>query len=103
MSRIAGLIQLKTGDAISGVVSRRAPWFRFLRVENTELHEAATQTTTRADGIIFVPKENVLFVQQLVRIAAGPLPAGPATLPGPTLTSETGPRNEAHGTPEARR
>ncbi len=81
--KIAGLIQLKTGDAVSGIVSRRLPWFRFLRVEMAELHEARTQTTTKADGTFWVPKANALFIQQLQRIDTSPLSSGAATLPGP--------------------
>jgi len=81
--KIAGLIQLKSGDAVSGIVSRRLPWFRFLRVEMCELHESRTQTTTSADGTFWVPKANVLFVQQLQRIAS-PLPAR-GELPGPLM------------------
>jgi hypothetical protein len=91
--RIAGLIEFKSGDAISGIVSRRLPWFRFLRVENCELHEASTQTTTRADGTIWVPKSNVLFLQQLQRVDTSPLPTK-VTLPGP-LTSLPSKNTEA--------
>lgn len=72
MRRIQGLIQLKTGDAVKGVVSRRSPVFRFLKVEQASLLEAATQKETTADGIIWVPKGNVLFIQQVVTIAVAP-------------------------------
>ncbi len=84
--RVAGLIQMKTGDAVSGIVSRRLPWFRFIRVEQAELHEASTQTTTKADGVFWVPRSNVLFIQQLQRIVEHrPLPTGKAELPGPLM------------------
>jgi len=49
-----------------------------------ELHEASTQTTTHADGTFWVPKVNVLFLQQLQRVDASPLPAR-GSLPGPLV------------------
>lgn len=101
MSRIAGLVQLKTGDAVSGIVSRRARWFTYLRVEMAELHDAATRTTTKADGSIFILKSNVIFVQQLVRIA-DEAPRGPAALPGP-LTSSGQPKPSARDAGDAQR
>lgn len=100
MSKKACLVQLHSGDAVSGVVSRRMWPFTYLRVEMPELHNGATQETTRADGIILVPKQNVLFIQQILRVAPVEMPAGKITLPGP-LTS-TGPaKPQAPGTPDS--
>jgi hypothetical protein len=94
--KIAGLVQLKSGDAISGIVSRRAGWHRFYRVEMAELHDAGTQTTTRADGLIWVPKSNVVFLQQLVRIMEDrSFPAEPARAPGPLTSQNTQPTRDA--------
>jgi hypothetical protein len=82
--KVAALLQLKTGDAVSGIVSRRLFLFRFYRVDMPELHEARTQTSTKADGVFWVPKANVLFLQQLQRVIENrPLPAGAASIPGP--------------------
>jgi hypothetical protein len=102
MSKVAGLIQLKSGDAVSGIVSRRAPFFRFLKVEMAELHNAQTQEATRADGVIWVPRSNILFFQQIQRVI-NHAPQGPAVLPGPKLTSDPRQPNEAPGTPTERR
>ena len=68
MRRIAGLVQLKTGDAVSGIVTR-LPWSRYVRVENPQVHDAGTQTSTKADGKIFIPKINILFIQQMMLTA----------------------------------
>lgn len=68
MRRIQGLVQFKTGDAVRGVVSRRSLVFRFLKVEQATLLDAGTQSETKADGVFWVPKSNVLFVQQLVAV-----------------------------------
>jgi hypothetical protein len=96
--KVAGLIQLKSGDAVSGIVSRRAWFFRFLKVEMPELHDAGTQTTTKADGLVWVPKSNVMFIQQLVRIVEDrQMPVDPARFPGP-LTNH-GPQPSTTGTP----
>jgi hypothetical protein len=89
MSKKACLVQLRSGDAVSGIVSRRMWPFGHLKVELPFFHDAATQETTKGDGIFWIPKGNVLFVQQMVIVAPTTLPqAGSVTLPGPTLTSE---------------
>jgi hypothetical protein len=87
--KAAGLIQLHSGDAISGIVSRRLPWFRFLKVEMPELLDAKTGATTPADGVVWVPKSNVMFFQQLIRVVEQrQLSHSKTTLPGP-LTNES--------------
>jgi hypothetical protein len=97
MSKKACLIQLHSGDAVSGVVSRRMWPFTYLRVEMAELHDAATQETVRADGVFLVPKRNVMYVQQIVRVVPTTMPAqSKITLPGP-LTSD-----KARENPKAR-
>lgn len=65
--KIEAMIQLTTGDAIRGIVSRRAPWFNHLKVENATAVEGTTGRSAPADGILWVPKKNVVFVQQLFR------------------------------------
>jgi hypothetical protein len=73
--RVEALVQLKTGDAVRGVISHRAPWFRYLRVEGTateKVHviEAKSQQHSTADGALLIPKANVLFLQQITRVTA---------------------------------
>jgi hypothetical protein len=94
------MIQLKSGDAVSGITSRRLPWFRFLKVEMAELHDSQTQNSTPADGVIWVPKANVLLLQELLRVVADvPKVRSRGTIPGP-LTRESEPEEtESLGTP----
>lgn len=66
--KIEALVQLHTGDAIRGIVSRRAPWFRHLKVQNATAVEGRTGRSAPADGIIWVPKRNVQFIQELHRV-----------------------------------
>ena len=65
---IEGLIQLKTGDAIRGIITHRAPVYRYLRVLNATAIEGRTEKSAKADGILWVPKANVLFIQELKRV-----------------------------------
>jgi len=62
--RKTGLVQLKTGDAITGAISRRLFVFRYLRIDNATALAAADDHPTRMDGYVLVPKINVAFIQQ---------------------------------------
>jgi hypothetical protein len=64
------LVQLKTGDAIRGVTTRLWWWFRYLKVQNCSVIEVKTGKISPADGVILVPKQNVMFIQQLLRVVA---------------------------------
>jgi len=67
--KIEGLVQLKTGEAVRGIISHRLPFFRYLKVENpTAIEKGGTES--KADGIIWIPKPNVLFIQQIMRVTA---------------------------------
>ena len=68
--KIEGLAQLKTGEAVRGVISHRLPFFRFLKVENPTAIERTTGQESKADGIIWIPKPNVLFIQEVLRVTA---------------------------------
>lgn len=66
--KIEGLVQLKSGEAVRGIISHRLPFFRFLKVENaTAINEAGQESP--ADGLIWIPKPNITFIQQLIRVA----------------------------------
>lgn len=68
MRKIKGMVQLKTGDAVKGIVSRRWPWFNFLKLESAEVIEAKSGQRSPVDGHLWVPKTNVLFIQELVAL-----------------------------------
>ena len=66
-ARMEGLVQLRTGDAVRGVISRtRWPW-RYVRVDTpTALSVRDPDHPAKIDGIAWIPKENVSFIQELV-------------------------------------
>ena len=65
MVRITGLVQLKTGDALMGVISGRSFFFRYLRIDNaTAMSMKDPDHPSRMDGAVFVPKANVSFIQR---------------------------------------
>jgi hypothetical protein len=57
-------VQLKTGDAIQGVISRRAWWWRFLVIDSPIAIEAKTSQQAKMDGQALIPKTNVSFIQR---------------------------------------
>ena len=74
MKRIEALVQFKTGNACQGIVSRRLWCWRFLKVEGSAgnsaiMMEGQTGQRTEAPGIIWVPKANVDFIQEVVRVS----------------------------------
>ena len=69
-TRMEGLIQLKSGDAVKGVISRT--WFsKFLRVDNaTAMSSADPRNPVKMDGIVWVPRANISFVQEILKVEA---------------------------------
>jgi hypothetical protein len=67
------LVQLKTGDAIKGLVSHTAFFWRNIKVEQAfGISVADPKTATdpvKMDGVIWIPKTNVSFIEQLFRLA----------------------------------
>jgi len=62
--RKTGLVQLKTGDAITGAVSQRLFVFGYLRVDNATALAVTDDHPTKMDGYVLIPKTNVAFIQQ---------------------------------------
>lgn len=69
--KILGIVQLTSGDAIRGVVSRRMPFWKQLKVENATAIEGRSGKSASVDGILWIPKTNVVFVQQLLHTVSG--------------------------------
>ena len=66
-TRITGLVQLKTGDAVRGVVSRLSwPW-RYVRIDTAEAFSAIDPTgaPVKVDGVVWIPKTNIAYVQEV--------------------------------------
>lgn len=70
-TRIEGLVQLKTGDAVKGVICDQ--WFsRFIRVDNASALSAADPASgqVKVDGIVWIPRANVSFIQEIIKAEA---------------------------------
>jgi hypothetical protein len=71
--RHEGLVQLRTGDALTGLISRRSFVFRYLRVEQGSkgivgISENDPNHPTKIDGVVLVPKRNISFIQAHIHI-----------------------------------
>jgi len=68
--QIEGLVQLQSGDAVRGIVGRlRWPW-RYIRIHGATAFSAQTGDGSPVDGVVWIPKRNVLYVQELVQAPA---------------------------------
>lgn len=72
-TRIEGLVNTKDGDGVKGVISRRAIFWRFLKVEAvgankvTIMSEKDPAHPLIADGVVWIPRANIAYVQEIVR------------------------------------
>lgn len=65
-TRIEGLVQLKDGDAVRGVLSRRLLFWRFMRVDNAiGISVKDPAHPAKMDGVVWVPRANISFVQEV--------------------------------------
>lgn len=68
-TRIEGLVQLTTGDAVKGVISRAPLFWKFLRVDNaTGLAAADPGHPSKMDGTVWIPKSKVAFIQEITQV-----------------------------------
>lgn len=56
------MVNLKTGNAVTGVIVERRPAHLVLR--DAELHERATSSSVPMDGCVIIDRVNVDFIQR---------------------------------------
>lgn len=69
-TRIEGLVQLRNGDAVKGVLSRRLFFWRFMRVDGASVISAADPASgaVKATGIVWVPRDFIEFIQEVSKV-----------------------------------
>lgn len=67
-TRLNGLVQLKTEDAVQGVISRMGFIWKYVRVDGaTVIAFRDPNHPAPVDGVVWIPKRNVAYIQELIR------------------------------------
>lgn len=68
-TRIEGVVNLKGGDAVKGVVLDRF-FSRFVRVDNASAASAADPGAgaVKVDGVVWIPRASILFIQEILKV-----------------------------------